>query len=272
MKAKITPGLIVVLVFGAWLNAQGQINREQRAHRLDFELSPYGTLLKLQVDGKTYGERSLREGYAIGYRVGADERIVYAYRDQPAGDLSPAGSERQSPNSRVVTTKDGVLRVTSRFSWDNKTGMVTIRRDIENVSSQNAELLSVKSQIDNYLAGCDPEMLIRNRRVKAGLPCPLKAWVTLGCAKPPCGDGCCSSCPVCTGKIPSYATPGVIFRPANEGQAEISTPVHGPSLPLDQLKKPFDLTLHWTTGTDFVDTRIPPHKIVTIIVEVRLRK
>ena len=104
MKARTTHGLILLVVFSGWLVGQAQVSGKQPpAHRLDFELSPYGTLLKLRVDGKAYGERPLREGYAIGYRVGAEERFVYAYSDQPASDLLSAGSPTQSPNSRVLS-------------------------------------------------------------------------------------------------------------------------------------------------------------------------
>jgi hypothetical protein len=278
MKARTAPALIVLLIFSAWIVGQGQVRRAPaREPKLDFELSPYGTLLKLQVNDKPYGERPPGEGYAIGYRVGADERFVYAFSDQ-ATDLSPGGPQTQSPNSRVATTNDGVWRITSHFSWDNQSGMVTIRRDIENVSSKHAELLSLKCQIGNNLAGVEVEALLPNTSLKAPVPLPINASLsrpTANCGKPPCPKGCgCSSCPICTKPLinAAYSTPSVLFRPENEGRVEISTPILGHSLRPDQLKRSFDLTLYWRTGREFVPTNVPPRNIVSIMEQVRLRR
>lgn len=290
MKRRIAALLAVLAITSIMLVAQGQTTQQQRKRRdVSFELGRYGTLLNIKVNGQNYGTRPLHEGYGIGYRVGVDERYVYAFADQAANELSPDESSGQPTNSRVTTTKDGVWRVTSRFSFNDRTGWVTIQRKFENVSPAPVQFLMMKSQLDDNLAGFKAEQIVRRARSRGArreITIPIRTWVVGGteneCIDGPCdpppyppGGGCCGTCPTCTEWPQGLSTRAVrlsvLFCRSEELEAEINNIRIGNSLAMDQIQGPFGVTLYLKAGTNAVTRWLPPKGSATSNVQIRLQ-
>lgn len=113
-----------------------------------FVVSKYGTLLDVLDDGKSrFGKLEL-EGYRVSYEIRGKLKTVSAMGETGGKGLRPGQVTVDGQAASItVTTDDGALEITSRFSLTNEKKLV-ISRKLRNISGGNLRLVATTQYVD----------------------------------------------------------------------------------------------------------------------------
>lgn len=170
-------GLALWTIKVGWAQKSNTDNVGQRQQKNLFEINTWGTLKVVRnKEGKEiFGPRTPpNEGYSIAYqrldpktkKPMEAPKVFFAVGDQFSEDqliceeceeykmrLQEEYKKRLQEDQAIatVTTKDGVLRVSSNFYFIEKEGRLKIVRIIENISKYPVQLISIRAQYDARL-------------------------------------------------------------------------------------------------------------------------
>jgi len=162
-------GLALWIINIGWAQKSYHDDVGKRQQKNLFEINVWGTLKVVRnKDGKDiFGPgRPPNEGYSIAYqrldpktkKPLEDTRTFFAVGNQFSEEhlICEECEEYQKrlPYQAIatVTTKDGVLRISSNFYFPGKEGNLKIVRIIENISRHPVRLISIRAQYDASLS------------------------------------------------------------------------------------------------------------------------
>ncbi len=171
--------------FGGWLISNSQASKtDQSAEKTTYgnriEITPWGTLkvIKDKQGMEIFGkERPTNEGFSLSYQLldpksdkpASEIRTIYAIGDSFSGNKQEECEICQKNRSAAITkTKDGVLKITSNFYLDPKSGLLKISRYIENLSKNPVRMAAVRLQHAQSLSSDKPGLfgIIDLKRMK----------------------------------------------------------------------------------------------------------
>jgi hypothetical protein len=192
MRVKLIALVIALLVASGLLIENGSSASPRPLHAVQrLTVSPHGTLLELFETGlPSQARRVGGDGFTLRYKTRGTTRSVLA-RERNSSGLRPS-SEPVIVDGNTATavrrTADLSLEITSQFTFDHNTKLLTIKRKFRNISKHPVTLQMLRNYIDPALvfgaqANHFDKKLEPASLVRAGLTSNLSCFFE--CVPPP---------------------------------------------------------------------------------------